>query len=95
MSEAQWQRQLSQGLAGMDMALDEQQQQRLLDFLALLNKWNRAYNLTAVREPAEMVSRQLLDSLRTPKMNPRMVASTMPKAATSAVLRMPTNIARR
>ena len=63
MSEAQWQRQLSQGLAGMDMALDEQQQQRLLDFLALLNKWNRAYNLTAVREPAEMVSRQLLDSL--------------------------------
>ena len=63
MSEAQWQRQLSQGLAGMDMALDDQQQQRLLDFLALLNKWNRAYNLTAVREPAEMVSRQLLDSL--------------------------------
>ncbi len=63
MSEAQWQRQLSQGLAGMGIALDEQQQQRLLDFLALLNKWNRAYNLTAVREPAEMVSRQLLDSL--------------------------------
>ena len=63
MSEAQWQRQLSQGLAGMGIALDEQQQQRLLDFLALLNKWNRAYNLPAVREPAEMVSRQLLDSL--------------------------------
>jgi 16S rRNA (guanine527-N7)-methyltransferase len=63
MSEAQWQRQLSQGLAAMDMRLDDQQQQRLLDFLALLNKWNRAYNLTAVREPGEMVSRQLLDSL--------------------------------
>jgi 16S rRNA (guanine527-N7)-methyltransferase len=63
MSEAQWQRQLSQGLAGMDIVLDEQQQQRLLDFLALLNKWNRAYNLTAVRASAEMVSRQLLDSL--------------------------------
>jgi 16S rRNA (guanine527-N7)-methyltransferase len=63
MGNPQWQRQLTEGLAGMGIRLETQQQQRLLDFLALLNKWNRAYNLTAVREPAEMVSRQLLDSL--------------------------------
>jgi 16S rRNA (guanine527-N7)-methyltransferase len=63
MSEALWQRQLSQGLADMGLALDESTQTQLLAFLTLLNKWNRAYNLTAVRDPQQMVSRQLLDSL--------------------------------
>jgi 16S rRNA (guanine527-N7)-methyltransferase len=63
MSDALWPRQLSEGLADMGLALDESVQAQLLAFLALLNKWNRAYNLTAVRDPGQMVSRQLLDSL--------------------------------
>lgn len=58
-----WQRQLRDGLAEMDLSLTDAQQQQLLAFLGLLNKWNRAYNLTAVRDEREMVSRQLLDSL--------------------------------
>jgi 16S rRNA (guanine527-N7)-methyltransferase len=47
----------------MNLSLSESQQQQLLAFLALLNKWNKAYNLTAVRDERVMVSRQLLDSL--------------------------------
>lgn len=61
--QADWPRQLADGLTRMQLALDGAQQARLLDYLALLNKWNRVYNLTAVRDPAHMVSRQLLDSL--------------------------------
>ncbi|MDK8462484.1 16S rRNA (guanine(527)-N(7))-methyltransferase RsmG [Marinobacter sp. SS13-12] len=63
MNDVLWQRQLAQGLADLELELDDASQQQLLAFLALLNKWNRAYNLTAVRESREMVSRQLLDSL--------------------------------
>lgn len=58
-----WSSQLDDGLAQQELALAPGQRERLLDFLGLLAKWNRAYNLTAVRDPAEMVSRQLLDSL--------------------------------
>ncbi|WP_442909092.1 16S rRNA (guanine(527)-N(7))-methyltransferase RsmG [Halopseudomonas sp.] len=54
---------LGQGAAEMGIDLSEAQSQRLLDYLALLQKWNKAYNLTAVRNPDEMVSRHLLDSL--------------------------------
>lgn len=63
MTQTHWPRQLREGLADMQLSLSECQQQQLLAFLALLNKWNRAYNLTAVRDEGEMVSRQLLDSL--------------------------------
>ncbi|PCM44085.1 16S rRNA (guanine(527)-N(7))-methyltransferase RsmG [Marinobacter sp. ANT_B65] len=63
MAETLWQRQLREGLAEMQLSLSDEQQQKLLAFLALLNKWNKAYNLTAVRNEGEMVSRQLLDSL--------------------------------
>ncbi len=54
---------LSRGAEQLGVALDASQQRRLLGYLALLIKWNKAYNLTAVRDPDEMVSRHLLDSL--------------------------------
>lgn len=54
---------LSQGAQQLGVTLDATQTQRLLGYLALLIKWNKAYNLTAVRDPHEMVSRHLLDSL--------------------------------
>jgi len=59
----EWPVQLMQGLAAMRLQLSPAQQQALLGYLGLLARWNRAYNLTAVREPAVMVRRQLLDSL--------------------------------
>lgn len=63
MTDSHWPRQLKDGLAALQIDLTDAQQQQLLAFLALLNKWNRAYNLTAVRDERVMVSRQLLDSL--------------------------------
>jgi 16S rRNA (guanine527-N7)-methyltransferase len=55
--------QLAEGVTQLDLLLPPQAQQRLLDYLALLQKWNRIYNLTAVREASKMVSHHLLDSL--------------------------------
>jgi 16S rRNA (guanine527-N7)-methyltransferase len=55
--------QLQQGLIALGLALARDTQQRLLDYIALIEKWNRSYNLTAIREPAKMVSHHLLDSL--------------------------------
>lgn len=56
-------KQLQQGLLEIGLYVDEATQSKLLDYVALLHKWNRAYNLTAVRKPELMVSRHLLDSL--------------------------------
>ena len=60
---AQHAEELSTGARQLGVALTEHQHQQLLGYLALLIKWNKAYNLTAVRNPDEMVSRHLLDSL--------------------------------
>ena len=54
---------LSTGARQLGVELSAEQQEKLLGYLALLIKWNKAYNLTAVRDPDEMVSRHLLDSL--------------------------------
>lgn len=47
----------------MGIDLDPHQFRQLLDYLTLLSRWNRAYNLTAVRDPSQLVGRHLLDSL--------------------------------
>lgn len=52
---------LQEGLATLSLAVELSSP--LLAYLQLLAKWNRAYNLTAVREPSEMVTLHLLDSL--------------------------------
>lgn len=54
---------LSQGVEAMGLSLSCGQQDKLLDYLNALIKWNRVYNLTAVRDPLEMVAKHLLDSL--------------------------------
>jgi len=51
------------GAAELGVTLDESQATRLLDYLALLTKWNRVYNLTAVRQPADMLVQHLLDCI--------------------------------
>lgn len=54
---------LRQGVEALGLSLTEAQLSQLLDFLALLQKWNKVYNLTAVRDPQEMLTHHLLDSL--------------------------------
>lgn len=54
---------LSQGVAESRMDISLQVQQKLLDYVALIAKWNAVHNLTAVRDPLEMVTLHLLDSL--------------------------------
>ena len=54
---------LAQGIAQLELEVAPEIQQKLLDFLALLHKWNKVYNLTAIRQPEQMVSNHLLDSL--------------------------------
>lgn len=57
------QEKLSQGLQALAIELDDATQTKLLDYLALLQKWNKVHNLTAVRDPNDMVTLHLLDSL--------------------------------
>lgn len=64
--EGDWARpaqRLAYGIEAMGLDIDEAKQGQMLAYLALLMRWNRAYNLTAVTEPMAMVERHLLDSL--------------------------------
>lgn len=54
---------LAAGLAELGLALSAEQQDQLLAFRDLLLKWNKTYNLTALRDPAQAISHHLLDSL--------------------------------
>ncbi len=55
--------QLQAGAQAMALDLSAHQLEKLIDYLALMVKWNKVYNLTAVRDPAQMVVQHLLDSL--------------------------------
>ena len=54
---------LRQGLDALGLHLDEHQQSQLLGYVDLMGKWTRVYNLTAVRDPQEMLTHHVLDSL--------------------------------
>lgn len=54
---------LNQLLAQTELSVSEQQKQQLLGFVQLLDKWNKAYNLTSVRDPQEMLVKHILDSV--------------------------------
>ncbi len=54
---------LANGLVEMGLEIDAEKQQKLLDYVALIHKWNQVHNLTAVRDPLDMVTLHLLDSL--------------------------------
>ena len=54
---------LEAGLSCMGLDVSAADRDKLLDYLSLLRRWNRAYNLTAIDQPDEMVARHLLDSL--------------------------------
>ena len=54
---------LADGIAEMDLAVTPAQQEQLMDYLGLMFKWNSVYNLTSLRDPMQMVTHHLLDSL--------------------------------
>ena len=54
---------LEQGIKDMTLDVTPEQQTQLMGYLALMNKWNAVYNLTSLRDPQQMVTHHLLDSL--------------------------------
>ena len=54
---------LTQGLSDINLSVQDSQVDRLLDYLALLCKWNKSYNLTAITDPQKMLYYHVLDSL--------------------------------
>ena len=54
---------LGEGIAAMGLSVSPAQHEKLLDYLGLMFKWNAVYNLTSLRDPMQMVTHHLLDSL--------------------------------
>ncbi len=54
---------LSRGVAELGLDIPPEAQRRMLSYLAVLGKWNKVYNLTAIRRPQQMLTHHLLDSL--------------------------------
>jgi 16S rRNA (guanine527-N7)-methyltransferase len=56
-------RELEHGISALGLEIGVEKQNKLIDYLSLLQKWNKVYNLTAIRDAEQMVSHHLLDSL--------------------------------
>lgn len=54
---------LKSSLKNCELAVTEEQQQQLIRFVLMMHKWNKAYNLTSVREPQQMVLKHIVDSI--------------------------------
>ena len=54
---------LAEGISALGLSLGQEAQKQLLDYMALIQKWNKVYNLTALRDPQEILTHHLLDSL--------------------------------
>ena len=54
---------LASGISALGLSVDGPAQQQLLDYMALIQKWNKVYNLTALRDPQEILSHHVLGSL--------------------------------
>ncbi len=50
-------------IAKTDLEVSEQQREQLVGYVELLDKWNKAYNLTSVRDPLDMLVKHILDSI--------------------------------
>lgn len=79
---------LRQGLDQLALRLDDAQITQLLDYLALIQKWTKVYNLTAVRDPDEMLTHHLLDSLAVIAPLRRQLASLGLRTETGSSLRL-------
>lgn len=77
---------LRQGVAGLGLSLSDQQVSDLLRYVALIQKWTKVYNLTAVRDPVEMLTHHLLDSLAVVAPLRQRLQAFMPHTDTAARL---------
>ncbi|RZF31006.1 16S rRNA (guanine(527)-N(7))-methyltransferase RsmG [Paraburkholderia sp. UYCP14C] len=69
---------LADGVRELGLELSDAQQRKLLDYVALLAKWNNVYNLTAIRDPRQMLIQHILDSLSiVPHLAPRGPSSVL------------------
>jgi 16S rRNA (guanine527-N7)-methyltransferase len=76
---------LRAGLVALDLKLSDAQVDSLLAYQALIGKWNKVYNLTAVRDPDDMLTHHLLDSLAVIPPLRRQLALMVPSAGSDAV----------
>jgi 16S rRNA (guanine527-N7)-methyltransferase len=81
-------RQLQDGAEVLGLDLSDAQVTQLMDFMALLEKWNKVYNLTAVRNPQEMMTHHLLDSLAAVAPLRRQVAASREGGGSAAPVRL-------